>query len=139
MKRTLVVLSFVLTFVSSVFSADYRYLSKEDLLDWLSQNKNMKIVDIQPKDEFVKKHIDSAMPTYAFPVKKEEEKKMVEAVLPELKSNDLPIVVVCPRGGGGARNTYDLLKSKGIDENRLYILTGGMSTWDYTKHTVLNR
>lgn len=137
MKGVLLVFGFLVVLVSSVFAENYRYLSNEDMMTWLEQSKEMKVVDIQVKDEFAKKHIAKAIPTYAFPVKTAEQKKMVEAVLPEIKSNNLPVVIVCPRGGGGAKNTYDYLKSQGVDENRLYILTGGMSTWNYTKYTTL--
>ena len=137
MKGFILVFGFVFSLISAVFAEDYRYVSKEDMMAWLKQNREMKVVDIQLKEDFDKKHIAAAIPTYAFPVKNEEQKKMVEKILPELKSNNLPVLIVCPRGGSGAKNTYDYLKSQGVDESRLYILKGGMSTWDYNEYTVL--
>ena len=40
-------------------------------------------------------------------------------------------MVVCPRGKGGAMNSYDYLKTQGIPEERLRILEGGMAGWPF--------
>jgi len=39
-------------------------------------------------------------------------------------------VVICPRGGGGAKNACDYLKEKEI-EKRIFILREGMQGWPY--------
>ncbi|NIP26153.1 MAG: rhodanese-like domain-containing protein, partial [Phycisphaerae bacterium] len=41
------------------------------------------------------------------------------------------VVIVCPRGGGGAKRTYDYFKAKGVAEARLTILAGGQKDWPY--------
>ena len=41
------------------------------------------------------------------------------------------MVIVCPRGAGGAERTYDYLKSQGVAEKRMMILEGGQQDWPY--------
>jgi hypothetical protein len=45
------------------------------------------------------------------------------------------VVTVCPKGGGGAKNTVDYYKSKGVSEKRLLILEKGMSEWPFEKES----
>jgi hypothetical protein len=52
-------------------------------------------------------------------------------VLPKIESSADDVVIVCPKGGGGAKKTYDFYKSKGVDEKRLLILEKGMGGWPY--------
>jgi hypothetical protein len=39
------------------------------------------------------------------------------------------VVIVCPRGAGGARRTYNYLRDKGIAAERLLILEKGQEGW----------
>jgi len=41
------------------------------------------------------------------------------------------IVVVCPKGGGGAKNTIQYLVDQGIEDSRLFILEKGQAEWPY--------
>jgi len=59
------------------------------------------------------------------------------AALLSATAND--VVVICPRGDGGAKNTYDYLKKKGIDEKRIFILKEGMQSWQHKELTVVGK
>lgn len=85
------------------------------------------------ESEYQAHHIQGAVPTYAYPVKTEEEKAKVKVrkVVPELKASQDPIVVICPKGAGGAQNTVNYLASQGIDPSRLFILKNGQGGWPY--------
>ncbi len=98
---------------------------------WLESSKPMQIVDIQTPEEYEKHHFKGSIQTNAYPAKTDEEKQRLDRVLPALQASKDDVVVVCPRGGGGAKNTYDHLKSKGIPEERLYILEKGVEGWPY--------
>lgn len=111
--------------------SNYNYITPENLVDWLKGKKQFFIVDIQPKKAFDDEHIVGAIPTYAFPAKTDEEKKRLDPVIEKIKKSSVPVVVVCPAGKTGAENAYNYIKSKGVDEKRLYILKGGMGNWIY--------
>lgn len=109
----------------------YSYITSADLKARIQSGESTAILDIQTLDEFSRHHIRGAVPTYAYPVKSEEERSRIEAVYTDLASASGSVVIVCPRGGGGARRTYDYLVSRGIVEERLFILEKGQEGWPY--------
>ncbi|MCX8084283.1 MAG: rhodanese-like domain-containing protein [Calditerrivibrio sp.] len=133
MKKNLVacfVVLFCIQVNGGIFS-NYNYVKPEELYNWLKSKKNLFLLDIQPKKEFDEEHIVGAVPTYAFPVKSDVDKKKLDSVIDRLKSTDIPVIIICPKGKAGAENAYNYIKSKGIDEKRLFILKGGMGDWKY--------
>ncbi len=109
----------------------YSYITPADLKARIQSGESTAILDIQVQEEFSRHHISGAIPTYAYPVKSEEERNRIEAVYTDLASASDPVVIVCPRGGGGARRTYDYLVSRGFVEERLFILEKGQEDWPY--------
>lgn len=124
------------TMALTALAAGYSYVEPADFKKWLESGKTMKIVDIQTHDDFVSHHFTGSLETNAFPGKSSEDKKKLEKMLPRLTGGSEEIVVVCPRGGGGAKNTVDYLRENGIAEKRLIILKGGMQGWPYRELTV---
>jgi len=112
-------------------AGSYNYLKTDDFRSWLQGGKKMAIIDIQPAEEFGKQHFPGSIETNAYPVKSEESRERLDRALPRLAGSTDPVVIVCPRGGGGAKATYDHLKGRGIDEKRLLILEGGMQGWPH--------
>jgi rhodanese-related sulfurtransferase len=107
----------------------YSYISATDLETRLTTNQPTNIVDIQVEKEFAQHHIKGAIPTFAYPVKSDTDRVKLDAVLERLKTSDVPVVVVCPRGAGGATRTYDYLLQQGISSERLVILENGQGGW----------
>ena len=107
----------------------YNYISATDLETRLIANLPTNIVDIQVVDEFTQHHIKGATPTYAYPVKSNTDRIKLDAVVEELKANTDPVVIVCPRGAGGAKRTYDYLLQQEIPAERLLILEKGQAGW----------
>ncbi len=133
MKRftNLLAAALILGVAMAALAADYRYVKQDTFKQWLESGRKMVIVDIQPPADFAKKHFRGALETGAYPVKSEEEKKRLDLVLDRINSSPDDVVIVCPRGGGGAKNTYDYLKAKGVAESRLLILEKGSEGWPY--------
>lgn len=129
----------ILIVAVSATAGDYRFVSTNSFKWWLESNKQMIIVDIQPPADFSRRHFRGAVETNAFPVKSEDDKKKLDGVLGKIGSSRDDIVIVCPRGGGGARSTYDYLKSRGVDEKRMYILEKGADGWPWPTLTVTGR
>lgn len=127
---TLPLLLFFLFNVASVF-ASFNYLEPDEFKSWLLSDKPIVIADIQVKDEFAAHHFTGSVETNAFPVKSEDEKKRMVAALEVYKKSGNEVVVVCPRGGGGAKRAYTYLKDHGVPEEKLFILKGGVEKWPY--------
>lgn len=138
MKRILVV-ALLLGCAFTAFAGEYNYVVQDQFRQWLEKGKDMTIVDIQVPAEFKQHHFKGAMETGAYPVKSAADRQKLDAALPTLKASRNDVVVICPRGGGGAKNTYDYLKDKGIDEKRIFILKEGMQGWPYKELTVTGK
>lgn len=109
----------------------YQYYSAEEVKSMVEKKEDMILLDIQVEEEFNEHHIEGAVATYAYPVKTDEDRAKLDAVLPDLESSKAPIVVICPGGAGGATRTIDYLTTKGIDPARLFILEKGQGGWPY--------
>ncbi|WP_224959284.1 rhodanese-like domain-containing protein [Geomonas subterranea] len=127
----MVTLAATAAFAGTLFDGNYHYIAPADFKKWLETGKKVQIVDIQVPAEYQQHHFKGALQTNAFPVKSAEEKQKLDRVLPQLTASREEIIIVCPRGGGGAKNTYDYLKGKGIAEARMLILEDGMQGWPY--------
>ncbi len=107
----------------------YNYISAQDLEARLNSNLPTNIIDIQVEQEFSQHHIKGAKPTYAYPVKSDTDRTKLDTSIEEVKANNHPVVIVCPRGGGGAKRTHDYLLQQGITRERLLILEKGQAGW----------
>lgn len=136
MKRSLLFAVAFLLCAVPVLAGGYKYVAPDQFKQWLENGKDMSIVDIQVPAEFQQHHFKGALETNSYPVKSSADKQKLDAVLPQLAATQNDVVVICPRGGGGAKNTYDYLKEKGIDEKRVFILKDGMQGWPYKEFTV---
>jgi rhodanese-related sulfurtransferase len=136
-KHFVLALVFVFALTTSAFAANY--VKPDEFKKWMETGKKMTIVDIQPKNEFEQHHFKGSIETNAFPAKTDEEKKRLDSVIEKIKKSSEDVVIICPRGKSGASNTYDYIKSKGIPENRLYILEGGIAGWPYKEMLIKGR
>ncbi|MBS4026042.1 MAG: rhodanese-like domain-containing protein [Clostridia bacterium] len=109
----------------------YNYISAEELKGKLEAKEELILLDILVEEEYVKGHIAGSIATYAYPVQSEKEKAKLAAVVPLLKDSKLPVIVICPGGGGGATRTVDFLVGQGIANERLIILSRGFNAWPY--------
>ncbi len=128
---TLVCLALIcLLNVAAIFEK-FNYLEPDQFKQWLETDKPMIIVDIQDKDAFATHHFAGSMETNAFPVKTDAEKKQIDPAVAAYKASGNDVVVICPRGGGGAKRCYSYLKSQGVPEDKLAILKNGVDKWPY--------
>jgi len=125
----------VMSAAVAVYAEDntYNYISPEELKSRIESDAPMTILDIQVKDEFSQHHIKGAVPAYAYPVRTAEEKARIDEVYAEFAALPDPVIIVCPRGGGGAMRTFDHLLDKGMPADRLFILEKGQGAWPYAE------
>ena len=130
-KRTLLFFAFVALFLVPQAAFAANYVKPDIFKQWLASNKPLVIVDIQTAENFGAHHFKGSIETNAFPAKSDEEKRQLDRILPRIQSSKGDVVIICPKGKGGALNTYDYLKSKGVPESGLLILEGGIDGWPY--------
>lgn len=111
----------------------YNYYAPDHVKSALENESEMMLLDIQPEDDFDAHHIKGAVETNAYPVKSDEDKAKLEEVIATIKASNEDVVIVCPRGGGGAERTYQQLEANGIDSSRLFILEGGQADWPFAE------
>ena len=129
--KTLLTAIFVLFAISTAGASEYTYMEAEDLKKRIGSNEDMLIIDIQVQEEFNKHHIPGSLTTQAYPVKSAEDRARLTPIVALEQDDSRPLVIVCPRGAGGAKRTYDYLVDQGIASDRLWILKKGMAGWDY--------
>lgn len=121
----------VLVAASAAFAGDFNYIEAEQVKTMIEKGHPMHLVDIQVEEEFNDHHIKGAIKTTAYPVKSDEDKAKLEDVTAKAKQDKNPVVIICPRGKGGAERTYNYMKDNGIAEERLLILEDGQAGWPY--------
>lgn len=135
MKRTIIftILMVVALSTQPVWALfnDYNYISADEVKEQLNSSAAMTLVDIQVKEEFDRHHIKGAVATYAYPVKSAADISKLAASVPALMNSKDKVVIVCPRGGGGAKRAYDYLLDQGIEGERLAILAKGQDGWSH--------
>jgi len=137
LKRTALSLPFPLLAAAPPLATNY--IAPANLKKILDAKQEVIMVDIQPAADFAKQHLPGSIETNAFPAKSDEEKGRLDKALPAINGSKAPVVVLCPRGKSGAKNSYEYLQSKGVPENRLQILEGGIADWPYTDMFVKGR
>ncbi|MBP9493163.1 MAG: rhodanese-like domain-containing protein [Sulfurospirillum sp.] len=111
----------------------YNYISAEETAELMRKDASkLVLVDIQEKPDFEEEHLKGALATYAYPVKTEDEKARLAALLPSISPNQ-KVIIICPRGGGGADRAYDFYLEKGVKKEQLFTLKGGQYEWPRDK------
>ncbi|NIQ98314.1 MAG: rhodanese-like domain-containing protein [Desulfuromonadales bacterium] len=135
MKNVMVSLIVLTALPVAALAGSYNYLSAGSVKEKIEAGERMILVDIQVEEEYAARHLPGAVATHAYPVKSDVDRQKLAAVLPMIRASAEPVVIVCPRGGGGAKRTYDYLKGQGVAEARLNILEKGQKGWPYAKMT----
>jgi len=107
--KTFLLLTSVLILTASVAAAGtYNFVSPEALKQSLEEKESLLLLDIQVEKEYAQHHLEGAVATYAYPVKSDRDRAKLKPLLTRIKADQTPVVVICPRGGGGAKRTNKL-------------------------------
>ncbi len=133
MRSIFVCLLLVLGFTASVQAGDYTYISAEEMKGRIEAQSELIIVDIQVAEEFAQHHLPGSIATYAYPVKTDAERAQIDAAVQEYNATGKPVVIVCPRGQGGAKRCYDYMMEHNVPAEKLSILEKGIAGWPYAE------
>lgn len=114
-------------------NSKYNYITADETAQLMRADASkLVLIDIQEKADFEEEHLTGALATYAYPVKTDAEKARLAALIPTIKP-DQKVIIVCPRGGGGADRAYDFYLEKGLKKEQLFTLKGGQYEWPRDK------
>lgn len=114
----------------------YNYIAPAELKQRLESGARPFLLDIQPAAEFSRHHLPGAVATDAYPARTDAERAKLKPVLHRVLTSTEDVVIVCPGGGSGARNTVDFLKAQGVADKRMLILDKGQKGWPYPQLVV---
>ncbi len=129
----MVVMLLVFGVVTSSQAGDYNYISAEDMKGKIEAKSDVIIVDIQVEKEFNQHHLPGSVATYAYPVKTATERAQIDKAVQLYQQTGNPVVIVCPRGKGGAKRCYDYMMENNVPAEKLSILTKGIAGWPYAE------
>jgi len=133
---TKICLVMFLAFVAAACSQNesYNYISPAELKERLDAGEveqgSLVVFSTQTEQEWASGYLPQAIPTFARPLETDEDYAKLEPILDKIKDTDADVVIICPRGGGGATRPCDYLMEQGIDEHRLLILEGGQEAYN---------
>lgn len=133
MKSIFFALTVLLLSAHVSLAKTYNYISAEQMKNNMDKGVEMIILDIQVKDEFDKHHIPGSLATYAYPVKTDQERIALGKAITIYNETGKQLVIVCPRGKGGAKRSYDYMLSQNVPKEKLSILENGMAGWPFQK------
>lgn len=109
----------------------YNYIAPTELKQQLEAGSKPILLDIQVEADYAKHHLPNALPTYAYPAKTDAEKAKLQPTVSRIMASKEDVIIVCPGGGSGAKNTVDYLKAQGVPESRMKILEKGQKGWPF--------
>jgi thiosulfate/3-mercaptopyruvate sulfurtransferase len=115
-------------------AADYNYISQADFKARLDagdhENGKMAIMTSQTPEEYATGHLKAAFATFARPLESDADFAKLDPFLAKVKDTTEDIVIICPRGKGGATRPFDYFKKHGVAVERMYILEGGQGAFN---------
>ncbi len=125
-----------LVFVATACTQDdsYNYISPAEFKERLGAGEveqgSLVVFSTQTEEEWESGHLPQAIPTFARPLETDEDYAKMDPVLDKVRGTDADIVIICPRGGGGATRPFDYFEEQGIDTARMLILEGGQEAYN---------
>ena len=131
MRSVIFIMYILLLCANASIAESYNYITAEQMKEKMTAGDDIIIVDIQVRKEFDQHHLNGSIATYAYPVKTKTERAAIDQAVARYHESGNPVVIVCPRGKGGAKRCYDYMKSQNVPTEKLTILEKGMAGWSY--------
>lgn len=115
----------------------YNMITADELKVMIETEQPVILLDIQKETAYKEHHFYGSVRTYAYPARTDKDlESAIQAVrIYERTGND--IVIIGPRGGRPSQRTVEYLITRGVPEEKIHILEGGLRKWPY-KDMLLN-
>ena len=111
----------------------YNMMKADELKVRIETKQPTILLDIQKKNAYKEHHFFGSIRTFAYPAKTDMQlESAVQGVRMHQQTGD-DVVIIGPRGGRAAKRTFDFLVTRGIPEEKIFILEGGIREWPYKK------
>jgi len=134
-KQKAIVATIVMLFMISMpgLALAFNMMAPDELKARLDTKQPTILLDIQKKNAYKEHHFYGSVRTYAYPARTEAElESAVQGVRMHEQTGD-DVVIIGPRGGKASQRTFDFLITRGIPEENIFILQGGIKKWPYKK------
>jgi hypothetical protein len=114
-------------------------LEPEELKMRLDAGQPTILVDIQPRNAFNEHHFSGSIRTFAYPAKTERDTNSLVQAVRLFKATGYEVVIIGQRGTRAEERSHDFLAGRGIPEEKLFILKGGIDGWPYREMLLIPR
>ncbi|MCL7488756.1 MAG: rhodanese-like domain-containing protein [Desulfobulbaceae bacterium] len=130
-KIILAILSMLLLMSMPGIALAYNMLTADELKIRLDTKVPTILLDIQKKTAYLEHHFYGSVRTFAYPAKNDKDlESAIQGVrMHEQTGNE--IVIIGPRGGRPSQRTVDYLVTRGVPEEKIFILEGGIRDWPH--------
>lgn len=111
----------------------YNMMKADDLKVRIETKQPTILLDIQKKNAYKEHHFYGSIRTFAYPAKTDMQLESAVQGVRMHKQTGNDVVIIGPRGGRASKRTFDFLVTRGIPEDKIFILEGGIKKWPYKK------
>ncbi len=124
-----IVMGIVIWYATVAGAADLRYVDAGQLKQWLAEKRPLILADIQRLPEYRKHHFYGAIATAAYPVRSDDDRARLAAVVDMYQKTGDTVVIIGPRGKASAKRAFVFLVKQGVPQDKVVILSGGIHDW----------
>ena len=111
----------------------FNMMTADELKVRLDAKQPTILLDIQKKNAYKEHHFYGSIRTYAYPAKTDADLESAIQGVRKHEQTGNDIVIIGPRGGKASQRTVGFLITRGIPEEKIFILQGGLKKWPYKK------
>lgn len=115
----------------------FNMMTADELKVRLETKQPTILLDIQKKNAYKEHHFEGSIRTYAYPARTDADLESAVQGVRKHEQTGNDVVIIGPRGGKASQRTVGFLITRGIPEENIFILQGGITKWPY-KEMLLN-
>ena len=115
------------------FVLAFNMMTPDELKARLDAKQPTILLDIQKKNAYKEHHFYGSIRTYAYPAKTDTDLQSAVQGVRKHDQTGNDVIIIGPRGGKASQRTVGFLITRGIPEEKIFILQGGIKKWPHPK------